>query len=330
MNPVEQIAQYATGHWVSQMVFAFVKHKMGDAFKQETATAAQIAERTGVDAKNSYRLLRALTPLGILEQEGEHFKLTHMGEFLTTKHPNSLVNKVLLEASFEHVMLWTHLADYMVNSTPAPKAIFDLDNYFNLFETRPEHLDVFAKAMGSYSQDETAMIEAMSSLDLSGLTTLTDIGGAYGDLLTSLLNRYSNLEGTLFDQVAVIENAPSMNRMNKLSGDFFEAVPANQDGYFLKHILHDWDDTLCLKILNNIKHSMKPTSRVYIAEFGPVPETNEPHLSKLFDLHMMLTLNGKERSYREWQALLNKAGFKILTLHQSFGPLSVIEACLKE
>lgn len=326
MNSVEQIAQYSTGHWVSQMLFAFAKHGMGDAFQGQSATANEIAERTGTHTENCYRLLRALVPLGLLEQTENRFCLTDMGKHLTTEHSHSLVNKVLLEASYEHVLLWTHLADYMVTSTPAPKAIFDINNYFELFETRPEHLDVFAKAMGNYSQDEIAMIESMSSLDLSNLTTIADIGGAYGDLLSALLKHYPQLEGTLFDQGAVVENAPAVNRMSKQAGNFFEQVPAAQDGYFLKHILHDWDDTLCLKILANIKQAMKPSSRIYIAEFGPVPESNEPHLSKLFDLHMMLTLNGKERSLVQWQCLLEQAGFKIDALHTSFGPLSVIEA----
>lgn len=327
MNPVEQIAQYATGHWVSQMVFTFVKHNMGDAFQQQSATAAQIAERTGVNEENCYRLLRALAPLDIVKQDDEQFTLTELGSLLTREHPMSLVNKVLLEASYEHVLLWTHLSDYMVNSTPAPKVVFDLDNYFGLFEKRPKHLDVFAKAMGSYSQDEIAMIESMSSLDLSELDTLVDLGGAYGDLLASLLQRYPNLEGILFDQAAVIDNVLPQDRMTKQAGNFFEQVPENQDGYFLKHILHDWDDALCLKILGNIKCVMKPNSRVFIAEFGPVPETDEPHLSKMFDLHMMLTLNGKERSLTQWHELLSSAGFKVKMIHESFGPLSVIEAC---
>ncbi|OUR67359.1 hypothetical protein A9Q77_10385 [Marinomonas sp. 42_23_T18] len=330
MNSVEKIAQYATGHWVSQMVFAFAKNGMGDAFQLKAATSVQIAERTGVNEDNCYRLLRALTPLGLLEQNNDTFQLTEMGEYLTKDHPMSLVDKVLLEASYEHVLLWTHLADYMVNSTPAPKAIFDLDNYFNLFETRPEHLDVFSKAMGSYSKDEIAMVESMPNLDLSNINTLTDLGGAYGDLLTSILNRYPNIEGTLFDQAAVIENAPNTERMTKLAGNFFDAVPAEQDGYFLKHILHDWDDNLCLTILGNIKRVMKPTSRIFIAEFGPIPESSQPHLSKLFDLHMMLTLNGMERSLTQWQQLLDKAGLRIKNLHESFGPLSILEVIIKD
>jgi len=87
-----------------------------------------------------------------------------------------------------------------------------------------------------------------------------------------------------------------------------------------------WNDETSLKVLGNIVDVMKPGARIFIGEFGPVPGPNEPHLSKLFDLHMMITLHGMERTMAEWEDLLGRAGLKVDTLHQSFGPLSVIEA----
>ena len=114
--------------------------------------------------------------------------------------------------------------------------------------------------------------------------------------------------------------------METVGGDFFTSVPTDCDGYFLKHILHDWNDVLCLQILANVVEAMKPDARVFIGEFGPVPDSDEPHLSKFFDLHMMLNVGGKERTMPEWKELLSQAGLKVLTLHRSFGPLSVIEA----
>ena len=81
-----------------------------------------------------------------------------------------------------------------------------------------------------------------------------------------------------------------------------------------------------MKILGNVVDGMKPEARVFIGEFGPVPGPNEPHISKLIDLQMMMFLNGKERTMAEWQELLQQAGLKVAAVHKSFGPLSVIEA----
>jgi len=133
------------------------------------------------------------------------------------------------------------------------------------------------------------------------------------------------MKGILFDQESVVASVESTKQMEVVSGDFFTSVPANHDAYFLKHILHDWDDETSLKVLGNIVEVMKPGARIFIAEFGPVPGPNESHISKFFDLHMMITLHGKERTMAEWESLLKRANLKVVALHNSFGPLSVIE-----
>ncbi|MCJ8273169.1 MAG: hypothetical protein MJK04_27685, partial [Psychrosphaera sp.] len=71
----------------------------------------------------------------------DHFELTELGSFLTSTHPMSMVDKVLLEASYEHVLMWTHLAEYLKTGEMAPSKVFGLDNYFGLFDVRPEHVD---------------------------------------------------------------------------------------------------------------------------------------------------------------------------------------------
>ena len=147
--------------------------------------------------------------------------------------------------------------------------------------------------MSCYTNDEVAMINAMPTLDFTGIEKMVDVGGAYGALLKAILGKHANMQGILFDQQAVVDRVTPSEQMVVQGGDFFAKVPADCDGYFLKHILHDWDDTLCTTILGNVVKVMKPNARIFIGEFGPVPGPNEPHLSKFFDLHMMICLNGK-------------------------------------
>lgn len=238
----------------------------------------------------------------------------------------SMADKVLLEASYEHVQMWTHLSDYLRTGEHAPSKIFGLDSYFDLFDSRPEHIEVFSKAMSCYTNDEIQMINAMETLDFSGIETMVDVGGAFGVLLSAILDKNPKMKGILFDLASVSSTVESTKQMEVVAGDFFTSVPANHDAYFLKHILHDWNDETCLKILGNIVDVMRPTAKIFIGEFGPVPGPNEPHLSKFFDLHMMINFHGKERTMAEWEDLLKRAGLKLAALHQSFGPLSVIEA----
>ena len=57
-----------------------------------------------------------------------------------------------------------------------------------------------------------------------------------------------------------------------------------------------------------------------------VPETSEPHFSKILDLEMLLMPGGRERSEREWRELFAKAGFEIARIVPMQAAESVIEA----
>jgi hypothetical protein len=101
--------------------------------------------------------------------------------------------------------------------------------------------------------------------------------------------------------------------------------------YFLKAILHDWPDTDCLKILNNLAPAMRghTTSRLLISELV-IPDRNPDPAKVLRDM-TMLVISGKERSLAHWHALLGQAGFKILQVYgMDHENASIIEAVLDD
>ena len=90
-------------------------------------------------------------------------------------------------------------------------------------------------------------------------------------------------------------------------------------------ILHDWEDTKSLKILENIRKVLPAHGKLLLAE-AVVPESNEPHYSKFFDLIMLTMTGGRERTETEWRELLGKAGYKIERIIPTDSFLSIIEA----
>lgn len=153
-------------------------------------------------------------------------------------------------------------------------------------------------------------------------------------MICSLLLIHPHLRATVLDMEQVIQDKNLLwankmgitaDRCSYVSGDMFEAVPTS-DAYFMKMILHDWDDEECLRILSSIHKSSATKTRLFIVEHVvPGPET--PHFSKLFDIHMLCALTGRERTEEEYLALLKQAGFKHVRTH--FPPsktMGVIEA----
>jgi SAM-dependent methyltransferase len=71
----------------------------------------------------------------------------------------------------------------------------------------------------------------------------------------------------------------------------------------LSRILHDWDDERSAQILRNCRRSLAPDGKLLIVE-TVVHDGPDPTLRKLFDLHMLVVLGGKERTEAQWRELL--------------------------
>jgi hypothetical protein len=109
-----------------------------------------------------------------------------------------------------------------------------------------------------------------------------------------------------------------------MEGNFFESVPAGGGAYFLRHIIHDWDDEKSLTILRNCRKVMSPGGKLLVVE-GLVPPGNEPALSKFFDLAMMVLPGGLERTEAEFRTLFQAAGFRLTRFVPTRTWVSVIE-----
>jgi hypothetical protein len=100
---------------------------------------------------------------------------------------------------------------------------------------------------------------------------IADIGGGIGTQLVSILDASPSSKGILFDKPHRRAESISHDRMEAISGDFYESVPAAADAYLLRWILHDWDDAAAAVILGSLRRSMKPTARLIVIE-SVIPE----------------------------------------------------------
>src|SRR2546423_366068 len=80
-------------------------------------------------------------------------------------------------------------------------------------------------------------------------------------------------------------------RCEVVGGDFFVALPENADAYLMSHVLHDWDDDLCVTILRNCRGAMDPDGRLLIVEMV-LPPGGEPHPGQMLDMVMLVIAAG--------------------------------------
>ena len=100
----------------------------------------------------------------------------------------------------------------------------------------------------------------------------------------------------------------------------------------MKHIIHDWDDGSCRRILrlmrDELAKMLPETGRVFLVEMV-VDTSSEPSPAKLLDMEMLVgTVGGKERTEVEFTELFAGAGLKLLSITPTHSPVCLIEAGL--
>jgi predicted transcriptional regulator len=333
MSDFEKTVDIIFGRWRSQILYTGVKLGIFDCVTSNPKDASDIAKELDLDNSLTYRLLRALASIGLLEQgQGSKFSITPQGELLRKDHPQTLRGIALLEEGPEHYAIWKHLPEMIKEGK---QNAFVREYSHTIFEharRNHEYGEVFNHAMSSYSASQTAwVLEALAGYDFSKIGHLCDIGGGHGHLVSNLLLKYPHMKGTVLELKSVTENKQLLlppklgvgDRCVYVDGDMFSEVPS-ADAYIMKMILHDWDDNECVKILSNIHRSSRQDVKVFIAEHL-VTDPETPHFSKLFDIHMMCAASGRERTVEEFSALLERAGWKLVQIHPSSGLISVIE-----
>ncbi len=158
------------------------------------------------------------------------------------------------------------------------------------------------------------------------------MGGGHGYALCHLLAKHPHLQGTVLELPSVIEQTELLwadkmglgDRCAYVAGDMFQEVPT-ADAYMVKRVIHDWNDEECLQILSTMNRAAPQHGRIFIME-QVVPGPDTSHFSKLFDIHMLIALSGRERTLEEYIDLLERAGWKyVQTWYPPSKMLGVVE-----
>jgi predicted O-methyltransferase YrrM len=313
-DPRAALFRLIWGFTLSQALYAVAKLGVADVMRPgEPLPVADIATRVGADADALYRILRALAAEGLFREGPERaFRLTQTGEVLRDDIDGTMRYVAIMNAE-QLYPVWTHVLEVVRSGAPATEQLWGKSHFDRLAE-RPEEAEIFNRAMAGGAAIRFATLLA---LDWSAIRIVVDIGGGTGGILLRLLAREPHLHGILFDLPHLADEARAAiaaagldDRCEFVGGSFFETIPANGDAYLLAQVLHDWDDADSTRILRACRAAIADGSRLVVLE-QIVPDGNEPHPSKLLDLHMLVVVGGRERSEAEFRDLLAAGGFRL-------------------
>ena len=325
-----QLRQLVMGFRDTQLIYVAAKLGLADEIARKPQTASELATAAGAEPRALYRLLRALASRGVFaESSGGRFEMTPMAEFLRRDGPRSLHSTAML---YGDELLWRAYGR-LSYSVETGKSSFEQvygEPFYDYLHKHPVSAQPFHDAMTGFSEQEEAAI--LAAYDFSTLRAIVDVGGGQGGLALALLRKHPDLRAVIFDGTPPREDTRQLfaqsgaaARATFVTGDFFATVPDGADLYLLKSILHNWGDAAATTILTKCREAMREHGRLLVAE-RVVPHGNSASEAKLFDINMLVSLGGQERTEDEYAALFDKSGLKFTRTIPTTSHLSLIEA----
>jgi hypothetical protein len=322
------ILQLLTGAYVAGAVSCLAQLGIPDLVEAAPKSAAELALEIGADPQALYRLMRATASVGVLlEGHDGKFSQTPMSAILRSDATPSLRAFAILGGREWHGRGWSHLEYCVRTGKQALDQIYGAP-IFEYLKQNPVEAQIFNDAMTALSTiDSPAVAEAYN---FDGIRSIVDVGGGHGLLLATILKRNTHLKGTLYEVPHVISGAvngplkPVMERCTLASGDMFSTVPAGADAYIMKHIIHDWPDDLCLKILRACRKSVNSGGRLLVVD-NVIQPGNDFSPGKFLDLQMLLFPGGCERTEKQFRQLFAAAGWQLGRIIPTTAAVSIVE-----
>jgi SAM-dependent methyltransferase len=324
--------QMATGYWVSQAIYVAAKLGIADLLKDGPQSCVALAAATGSDGPSLFRLMRALASVGVFSHaSGDCFALSRLADSLRTNAPASLRAMVITIGEI-HYQACGNLLHSVQTGSPAFNNVFGT-SLFDYLKQNAIAADAFNQGMTNLSSMLAYAI--LMAYDFAGISSIVDVGGGEGKLLRKILELNPEMVGAVLDMPRTIETVNQRRNGNSrggrcsyIAGDFFDSVPEGADAYLLCGVIHDWDDDQAAAILRNCRRAMAENGRLLLVDMV-VPENAASCFSKLLDLNMLVMNGGRERTKREFCALLDAADYKLTRIIPTMAPQSMIEAMAK-
>ena len=289
-----------------------------DALSREPATLEEIAQRIDLRPVACRRLLMLLVSLGLVERDGDRYRNSDVGELCSSRSavplgPNSRMNPFYAMAG--------HLTDALREYSPRWQQTLGVSaaDAFGALYADPVMLRDFANLMNAISVPQGYLIA--ERFDFASHRCLMDVAGGPGGQSIAIGAVHTHLHGIITDLEPVcvvarenIAAAGLADRFTAVAADLIQGpYPAGADVILLGHILHDWSDDVCGRILSQCAAALPPGGTLLISESVLSDDFSGSKLTHIKDLLMLLAneSGARERSEAEYRGLLDAAGFDV-------------------
>jgi hypothetical protein len=320
--------QLLNGVFITGVLSCLARLGIPDLVEHGPKSAEELAAQIVADPRALYRLMRATASVGVLSEGPDgKFSETPLSAVLRSNANPSLRTFAIMHGREWHGLGWSHLEYCVRTGKQALEKIYGTP-IFQFFEQHPEEGQLFQQSMSDLSTIDSPAVADAYSFD--EIRSIVDVGGGHGLLLATILGRNPHLKGTLYDMPHVVASAKDgplksvMERCTIASGDMFASVPASADAYIMKHIIHDWPDEECVKVLRACQKGVNSGGKLLVVD-NVIQPGNDFAPGKFLDIQMMIFPGGCERTEKQFHGLFGAAGWRLSRVIPTAVPESIVE-----
>jgi O-methyltransferase domain len=311
-DAVQALSRIVFRPWDSQIVATAVRFDLADRLADGPRTSADLAADLGADPATFDRFLRSCAVLGLVETVGpDGFALTALGQVLES---NNGVFRSMVLMNTTHGM-WSRMARLHETVLTGQPVVDDAgEDLYGYYARSPHERGWHADAMAGLSVDAGQNIAA--HYDFTPYSTIVDVGGSLGVLLSRILAAAPHAKGVVFDLPAIVARARRTppagavgGRLDFTEGSFFTDRLPPADLYLIKQVLCDWGDDDAARILANCFRSAPSGSRLVVVEWVR-PAGPEPSSLDLMSLCLQVVTGGRARTESDFVRLIEGAGYQ--------------------
>jgi hypothetical protein len=162
--------------------------------------------------------------------------------------------------------------------------------------------------------------------DFRGVKRLLDVAGGSGGFAIALALRHPDIHCTVGELPLMCPVAQRHiaewgveDQVDTVEIDMFKEWPAGYDAMLLSNTLHDWNYDQRMDLLRRGFDALPSGGRMYIHEMMMGDAADSPPAPALFSFGMLLGTGGKQFTAPEMQGYLEDAGFRGVTLQNTYG-----------
>lgn len=322
--PPFRLLQIGSAFWQSRALYVATRLQIAETLGDTRKTTAELAQTLNLHEDHLYRLLRMLASSGIFHETAPRtFANSQASHYLRADRPDNIRAMILMHNSPAMTRPWTEALEDCIRTGDIPFKQVHSTDLFSYMDQHPDFDQLFAQAMDAV--ENLTGDDFLHDFDWNNVRRIIDVGGSTGHKTLTILKANPHLHAVVFDRPQVITGAQAswqgkvpasvLARVEFQPGDMFASIPAaraDDDLYMLFAIFHMLNDVDGKRLLAKLRQACGTCKPWVLIGDAVMADKQADSSTTAFDMQMLIGTTGRERTLREWQALLAGSGFTLV------------------